>query len=115
MTGMPGCPRAVRITTPPLQLETQMKTAHLLAAAVMAAAATLPALAAGRHSGSIPMNQDQMKGGMMHGGSGGMGMMNPEMMKQKQAMMQKHMATMEQHMANIERLLKELVELQKQK
>ena len=61
----------------------------------------------------MPMQQGQMKCGMMQ--VGGMGMMNPEIMKRKQAMMKKHMATMEQHMANIESMLKELVELQKQK
>lgn len=47
-----------------------------------------------------------MKGGMMPGPGGGMGMMNPEMMQQ-------HIKTMESHMANIEALLRELVELQK--
>lgn len=49
-----------------------------------------------------------MKGGMMPGPGGGMGMMNPEMMQQ-------HMKTMETHMANMEALLRELVELQKTK
>lgn len=49
-----------------------------------------------------------MKGGMMPGPGGGMGMMNPEMMQQ-------HMKTMETHMANIEALLRELVEIQKTK
>lgn len=49
-----------------------------------------------------------MKGGMMPGPGGGMGMMNPEMM-------QRHMKTMETHMANMEALLRELVELQKTK
>jgi len=103
-----------------------MKRTNFIAASVMAAALSTTALAGSGQSdnmpmqqgqmmqdGQMPMQKGQMKGGMMHGG--GMGMMNPEMMKQKQAMMQKHMATMEQHMANIESLLKELVELQKQK
>ncbi len=58
------------------------------------------------------MNQGQPGGMPMMGQRG---MMNPEMMAQRQEMMQQHMKTMEQYMANIEALLKQLVELQKAK
>lgn len=59
---------------------------------------------------------------MMPGRPGGRGMMNPEMMKQRQEMMRQHMTKMEEqtakmveHLANIEALLRELVELNKAK
>jgi hypothetical protein len=64
--------------------------------------------------GGMPMmggNQGGMP--MMHGNKGGMPMMMK--MQQKQAMMQAHMLKMETHLANIEALLKELVELSKNK
>ena len=74
---------------------------------------SMPMMGGGQ--GGMPMmggNQGGM--GMMHGNKGGMPpmMMN---MQQKQAMMQAHMVKMETHMANIEALLKELVELSKNK
>lgn len=67
-----------------------------------------------------------MQGAMPMGGMQGMqskgGMMSPEMMakkqemmQQKQEMMKQHMAKMENYMANIEALLRELVELTKNK
>ena len=90
-----------------------MKLSNMIATTALLAALSVPALA---DTASMPMNQgniQMMKGGMGQGG--GMGMMNPEMMKQKQEMMKKHMATMETRLANIEALLKELVELQKKK
>ncbi len=86
-----------------------------LSALALITAVSVPVLA--ETTGNMPMMGAQMPMGqkgnmqMMHGG----GMMNPEMMQQKQAMMQQHMATMETHLANIEALLKELVELQKKK
>ena len=46
------------------------------------------------------------------------GMMTPQMMQKMQnrmAMQRQHMQTMETHLANIEALLRQLVELQKQK
>lgn len=58
------------------------------------------------------MQRMQSKGGMM---SPEMMAQKQEMMQQKQEMMNKHMTTMEDHMANIEALLRELVELTKNK
>ncbi|WP_456408007.1 hypothetical protein [Thiolapillus sp.] len=95
-----------------------MKPNNLIAATALLAVLSIPAMADSTtmpmKPGQMAMNHDNMqmmKGGMAQGG--GMGMMNPEMMKQKQEMMKKHMATMETRLANIEALLKELVELQK--
>jgi len=108
-----------------------MKITNLIGTTALLALTSLPALAETTPPPiGMPMQQGQMKCGVMQGGQmpmqqgqikcgmmqvGGMGMMNPEIMKRKQAMMKKHMAAMEQHMANIESMLKELVELQKQK
>jgi len=58
------------------------------------------------------MQRMQSKGGMM---SPEMMAQKQEMMQQKQEMMKQHMAKMEGHMANIEALLRELVELTKNK
>ena len=55
------------------------------------------------------------KGAMPMMGNQQGGMMNPQMMHNMMAMRQKHMQTMETHLANIEGLLRQLVELQKQK
>lgn len=92
-----------------------MKPSNIVITTALVAAWSLPALA---DNASMPMKQGKMQmmnheqGQMM---KGGMGMMNPEMMQQKQEMMKKHMATMETRMANIEALLRELVELQKKR
>jgi hypothetical protein len=61
---------------------------------------------------AAPMMQ-KGPGGMMPGGPGRMGMMNPQMRMQRQQMRQEHMARMEGYLANIEALLRELVELNK--
>lgn len=75
---------------------------------------TIAEEAATAQAPAMPMMQGG-QGGMMQGPGRGMGMMNPEMMKQRQAMKQAHMAKMEGHLANIEALLRELVELNKAK
>lgn len=63
----------------------------------------------------VPGGPGGMMPGMMRGGPGPMGMMNPQMMQQHWEAMQTHMTTMETRMANIESLLRELVALQKGK
>jgi ABC-type methionine transport system ATPase subunit len=90
-----------------------MNKYNLIGVSILTAVISLPVLADMSHDGKVamPMNKGDMQ--MMQGG--GMGTMNPEMMKKKQKMMQKHMATMEQRLANIESLMKELVDLQKKK
>jgi len=112
-----------------------MKILKVTSAGALATMLSLSAIADSKHhpegaaespSASMPMAGGTMpmapgQGGMMGKGAMPMmdpqqgGMMNPQMMKNMMAMRQKHMQTMETHLANIEALLRQLVELQKQK
>lgn len=97
-----------------------MKLLNLMTATALATTISFSAMAETEHhpeeaaesaSAKMPMGGGQMP--MMGAQQGGM--MNPQMMQNMMAMRQKHMQTMETRLANIEALLRQLVELQKQK
>jgi negative regulator of sigma E activity len=96
-----------------------MKIVKLIAVSTLAATVALVTVA----SASEQAKPSSEVGGavsettpMMGAPQGGM-MMPPrmQMMQNRMAMQQRHMQTMETHLANIEALLRQLVELQKQK
>ena len=101
-----------------------MKIVKLIAVSTLAATVALVTVASaseqakpssevgGAVSETTPM-MGAPQGNMMP--QGGMKPPRMQMMQNRMAMQQRHMQTMETHLANIEALLRQLVELQKQK
>ncbi len=92
-----------------------MKTFCLLTAICLGVISSPVFAEEGGHNGKSDM---QMNSSMSMQGKKDcekMSMMNPEKMKGMMKMKKKHMQKMEAHLANIEKLLKQLVNLEKQK